>query len=284
MIPLRLKLENFMSHRYTDIDLTDVSCALIVGKRKNDSRKSNGVGKTTIFHGVDFALFGEYPTSTIDKIVRDGTDACKVIFDFKTDNIIYRVIRERNIKTSKSNLILLKYSGDEWSPIESRTQSHTAAELDKIIKINYKIFKQSVLFSQMDLSGLSEAKSSDARRKILKSALSLEVYGGFEKIAKQKLKDVRARMEAHRSQIEGFGDPDKDIALLKKEAQAIDKRIKTNEKSLLLEQEEAARLKKRLVELELLSTSDLSEIKSEISQLELHKAELKLKISKVDPS
>ena len=69
MDPHYLLIEDFMSHRRTEIDCTKFDSALIVGQDKSNPRESNGVGKSVIYHAIKYALFGTYPTSVVDKII-----------------------------------------------------------------------------------------------------------------------------------------------------------------------------------------------------------------------
>ena len=103
MEPIRLELENFMGHKHTIIDCTLFSSALIVAKGVSNQDISNGTGKSTLFKAVEYVLFGEYEAKTLDELVRKECDIGKVIFDFKTNDIIYRIERSRNRKTAKSD-------------------------------------------------------------------------------------------------------------------------------------------------------------------------------------
>ena len=96
MEPVYLSIENFMSHKKTEIDFSLFQAALIIGSFKSDPLESNGVGKTVFFHAIEWILYGTYPTDTIDEIVRDNCNYAKVIFDFKKGSKTYRIIRKRN--------------------------------------------------------------------------------------------------------------------------------------------------------------------------------------------
>jgi DNA repair exonuclease SbcCD ATPase subunit len=211
MKPLRIYIENFMSHSLTDIDCNAFESTLIVGRNRNNPNESNGVGKSTIFHAIDYVLFGKYPTKTIDKVVRDGRDLCKVKFEFEVNSDIYRVVRTRSLKSSKSDLRLYKKNKEEWVDISQKTPTETENELsNKIIKINYKTFHNSVVFAQSDLSGLASA-SPEARKGILKEILNLNNYIKFEKIAKKKTSDLVNKLTNIESLILNIGDPKSDI-------------------------------------------------------------------------
>ncbi len=213
MEPIRIYLENFMSHRLTDIDCTLFKTALIIGRNKYNEAESNGVGKTTIFKAIIFALFGEYNFSTINKIVKDGENICKVIFDFSTSAGIFRVVRSRSKKSNKSDLRLFEKRADEWHDITQKTATEVEVELAKIIKITYKAFQNSVLFAQSDLNGLASA-TPEARRGILKEALNLAVYSKLEKLAKEDLVSTIEKNNFCKAKINLLGNPSEELPKL----------------------------------------------------------------------
>src|SRR4051812_22097052 len=110
MLPRRLIIENFMGHRYSDIDCTLFNSCLIIGVNKNDSTISNGVGKSTIFYAIDYVLFDEY-NSVVKNIIFDGADFCRITYEFELSGNVYQIIRRRG-KTAdiKFNQLI----GDKW--------------------------------------------------------------------------------------------------------------------------------------------------------------------------
>ena len=121
MLPRRLYIEDFLIHRESDIDFTLFSSALIVAVDKNNPNESNGVGKTSILRAIDYALFGMIPKgATLEKIVRDGCDKCKVIFEFESTGDYYKIERSRSNKSNKSELKLFK-DNNGWIEISGNS-------------------------------------------------------------------------------------------------------------------------------------------------------------------
>lgn len=89
---LKLFIENFCCFSKTFLDFNDIKSALIIGKVINNDLYSNGVGKTTIFKAIEYALFNQSDTS-LDKIIQDDKDSCQIILDVEEDSIVYRIIR-----------------------------------------------------------------------------------------------------------------------------------------------------------------------------------------------
>lgn len=196
MKPLRLIIKDFMCYDESVINFNFQS-ALIVGRATNNDLHSNGVGKSTIFKAIEYALFNEVGTN-LEKIIRDDTQKCKVIFDFELDSI-YRVIRSRNKKGINDLSLFVRNSVDEdeytfledtndkyWKSLTCRRVSDTEKELNKVIKINYDSFRNTVHFAQNDFSGLTTITPSK-RKTLLKETLNLSIYSKLEKIAKEQL-------------------------------------------------------------------------------------------------
>lgn len=211
MKPINLCIEKFMGHSQSDIDFTNFNSCLIVGVNKNNNRISNGVGKSTIFHAIEYVLYNEYPCKKAEKIIKDGESKCKVEFIFEINEQIYKARRERT--KSVSNLYLERQLTDgSWEEISGKSNSETELELLKIIKLNYKAFKNCVLFSQGDLDGLAST-SSDKRKDLLKEPLQLSNYNAYSKAAKKKLDTEKLNFEKNQVLVESLGNPSEDIDL-----------------------------------------------------------------------
>lgn len=233
MDPRYILIEDLMSHRRTEIDFTQFQSALIMGQLKNNPRESNGVGKTVIFHAIEYVLFGTYPTSSIDDIVRDGTDMCRVTFDFALGSNVFRIERARR-KAKSSTIKLFKFNGDLLEDISQRTTTDTNKLLQQLIKINVSSFRNSVQFSQNNIDGListnGKAATNEDRKTILKNALNLSQYQKYEKAAKDASLDLSKKMAARKAVIESIGDPESDIAMLKKDLEETKQKILVKEK------------------------------------------------------
>lgn len=232
MDPVRLQIENFCRHEKSDISFSDFSSAIIIGKIKGHEKFSNGVGKSTIFSAIKYVLFNEVDASTLDKVIRHGTDSCKVTFDFVSalDKDIYRISRSRGKRTG-SEVRLYKKSGDNWDDLTQRRNPDTEKEIAKIVKINYKTFCNSSLFSQSDLSGLASLTPA-ARKLTLKEALQLNIYSKYESAAKKKAADLMDDVKKEKIILDTIGNPSKDITDFQSELQEIDALFLIKSKSL----------------------------------------------------
>lgn len=216
MKPVYLLLEDFCSHRSTEIDFTKFRSALIVGKNKKDPDISNGVGKTSIIKAIEFALYGsEAAPLNVDRFVRDDTDKCNVTFDFEIKSEIYRIKRSRNRKTSKSDIRLYKKEDVEYKDISQKTSKETHVELLKLIKISRSAFLNAIVFAQSDLTGLATASPKD-KKNILKEPLQLAIYSKYEKTAKEKTSAIYKNLEKNKAVLYSLGDPVSELITTKK--------------------------------------------------------------------
>jgi len=252
MIPVRLIINNFSCHERSDIDFTQFSTALIVGKTLGNDDISNGVGKTTIFKAIEYVLFNESDES-LEKLIRDDTNSCKVIFYFKVGENLYRVSRSRNRKGTSDLSLHSRTASDGpdadvyvdvidennpyWKDITSRRTGDTEKTLEKLIKINYKGFRSTVHFVQNDFTGIATL-TPEKRKTLLKEILNILIYAKLEKLAKDLANEISREIARIRSLIEALGNPDKDIA--DSEKQVSDYKLLINEK--LAEQEKVKEL------------------------------------------
>ena len=93
MRPIELEMNNFGPYRHVVIDFTKLASAplfLISGK--------TGAGKTTIFDGMSYALYGE--TTSKDRDVKAlhadfaRHDLCSVRFVFEHEGVRYQISRQ----------------------------------------------------------------------------------------------------------------------------------------------------------------------------------------------
>ena len=224
----RLYIKDFMCYDHAYVDFDEFSSALIVGKKENNDEVSNGVGKTTVFRAIEYALFN-YADRNLEDVIRDDVDLCNVTVDFTVSDQEYRVTRTRTRKGT-TDLTFYKRTGtigsetevyhtihnenydpvsDDkyWEDISGRRAADTEKELAKLIKVNIKSFRTFVHFVQHDFGGLATA-SPEKRKAILRDALSLIVYSKLEKAAKEKSNLLNREAEKFTTMIETLGDLD----------------------------------------------------------------------------
>lgn len=280
MRPLRLFLEDFMSHRSTDVDCTQFRSVLVVGRFKNDPRKSMGVGKSNIFKALEYVLFGETQVK-LDKIIRHGCDKCRVTFEFEVDGQAYRVVRSRFRKSSKSDLRMYQKVVDTWTDITQKTATETEQELAKIVKISHVAFRSSILFAQADLHGLASVTPRE-RKAMLKEPLQISVYNKYEKIAKEKAAAALKNVEKTRTVIEGLGKPTEDLIKLSLDKTEVQNQLKVFELQQTQLQADLAQVRAEYVELQKANVINVDELYQQLAKLQQDKKAIHEKIKTVN--
>lgn len=199
-----------MKHSFSDIDCALFDSAVIIAKNKNNERESNGIGKTTIFNAIEYVLFGEVPSSTLDKIIRHGTEKCVVQIEFKLEDKKYSVRRSRSIK-GISDLQISQWENGRWQCISGNRIPENEKLLFDLIKLNHKAFINSIKFAQYDLSGIGSAKKGEKRKEIFKEPLHLSKYTKLAKIANDKRLKIKRKIDKKEVSIQSLGDPKADI-------------------------------------------------------------------------
>src|SRR3990167_896408 len=276
MRPLRICLENFMSHRSTDIDCTQFRSVLVVGRNRNNPRESNAVGKTTIFRAIEYVLFGK-ATVNLEKIVRHGCDRCKVTFEFESGAQQYRVSRSRVKKSGKSELRMYQKVGDDWGDITQKTATETEVELSKIVKISHVAFRSSILFAQADLHGLASVTPAE-RKAMLKEPLQISVYNKYEKTAKEKTASILKAVEKLKIQIETLGNPSADLTELSSFMEAAVSDLSSSEQALVLFQKQLDERRLLLADLEKINGTDIDTLRRQLLTIQQNIAQAKTKI------
>lgn len=103
-----IKIKNFMSIGYGEVDLDDQGYVSINGinNNKDDNTKSNGSGKSAIIESIVFCLTGETIRGTKDIVNRYANDGARVELTMEIDGTDYRIIRTKDDSELKTNLKL----------------------------------------------------------------------------------------------------------------------------------------------------------------------------------
>lgn len=288
MIPIKLVINNFSCYERSEIDFNEFSCALILGKVMGNDSLSNGVGKTSIFKAIEYVLFNE-SEEKIETVIRDDADSCKVILYFEEDGSLYRVSRSRT-KKGIADLSLHKRTENDsqdiytdviikdsnvWKDISGRRAADTEKELEKLLKTNYKSFRNTLHFVQHDFTGIATL-TPEKRKSLLKDILQLLVYSKLEKMAKDKLNYFNSEIQKNKTLIESLGDPANEIVSLKVQIEDHSLKIKNKSEELISLNNNLDLVEKEIND----RTSKISSFESNNSSLNQEIKTLQLEISK----
>jgi len=173
------------------------------GFKKYDNRKiykfnegligvfgKNESGKSTIGDAISIALFGLRPNTPYKKneIITWGKDKSNLRLDFETD-ILYRVERGLGNKTRAS---LKKRVNGSWDTI-ANTIKTVDNQIQDILGLDFKSFKNSIFIAQNDLNSLSSL-SKQERQKIINRLSRYDELSQAEIILKDKLKVLNTEL------------------------------------------------------------------------------------------
>lgn len=143
-----IKIHNFMSFSDAEVSLSDRGYVLVRGENNNptDNAKSNGAGKTTIFHALSWCLTGQTLSgirSNITNIYLD--DGCFVELYFSSDGHEYRLLRAKDSKEYKTDLKL--FIDDQDKSGKGIRESEKLLE-QYLPELNYQLLGSVILLGQ----------------------------------------------------------------------------------------------------------------------------------------
>ncbi len=173
MIPLSLRLQNFMSYgeHVPPLDFTPITTACLTG--------DNGHGKSALLDAITWALWGQTRAKSLDDIVRLGQEECEVEFVFDLEGDRYRVLRKRSLRT-RSGLSALELHGFDpatrsYRALSGNSIRETEAKIAQILHMNYDTFVNSVFILQGRADEFTTRRPGE-RKRILSEILGLSVF------------------------------------------------------------------------------------------------------------
>jgi exonuclease SbcC len=196
MIPVRLKLRNFMCYRdnVPSLEFDGIHLACLAG--------DNGNGKSAIIDAITWALWGKARAGSDDDLINTTRNEMEIEFDFTVADQLYRIVRKRTRPRKRGSpgqpsLELQISRGNGFLPITGNTISQTQQKLIDILHMDYDTFINSAYLRQGHADEFTRQPA--ARRKdILGNILGLDIYDELEEHAKE----MSRGQEAERLQLE----------------------------------------------------------------------------------
>src|SRR5581483_2565538 len=185
MLPIRLELRNFLAYRApAPLDFTGFELACLSGP--------NGAGKSSLLDAITWALWGQARARSDDDLIHMGQDEMYVIFDFRQDQTLYRVVRKRSRKgRGQTSLDLFAWddSSRQFRLISESTVRETQSRITQLLRLDYDTFVHSA-FLQQGKADAFTVKTPTERKKILGEILGLTRWQVYEEQAKQSLQGI----------------------------------------------------------------------------------------------
>jgi exonuclease SbcC len=160
----RVKLNNFVSHKDTQLDL-GYGINVVVGP--------NGAGKTSILDAISFALFNDWSNrGRKENLINLKANKCKAAVEFTEGGIEYSAewSMERN-KSARGSLYRIQ-NGDRKLLAQGGGNT-VVPEIEKILGIDKSMFLQSVYVPQGEIEELVTARPAD-RKELVSRLLGVE--------------------------------------------------------------------------------------------------------------
>ncbi|WP_454052892.1 AAA family ATPase [Clostridium sp. Marseille-Q7071] len=198
MKPIKLTLNAFGPYR----DKTVIDFTLLENRNIFLITGNTGAGKTTIFDGINFALYGDASGSERDgKSLRsdfaDIDELTYVELEFKLRNHIYFLRRvPPQLTKKKRGEGTTEFKGEAELKSLTNDKFEIITGLDKVTKkveeflgINNKQFKQIIMIPQGEFRKLLTADSKE-RGDILQKIFRTECYRSIQEKLKRKVQDI----------------------------------------------------------------------------------------------
>jgi exonuclease SbcC len=208
MIPVRLKLRNFMCYRdnVPPLDFNGIHVACISG--------DNGNGKSAIIDAMTWALWGETRRQTKGSsdsdLINTTQDEMEVEFEFTMGEQLYRIIRKHarpkhKTGSGKSVLELQIFDGNTFRPITGTGIRQTQEKIIDVLHMKYDTFINSAYLRQGHADEFTRQDPAK-RKEVLGNILGLSFYDELEDRAKELTKKHEtdsAQLESSIGEING---------------------------------------------------------------------------------
>lgn len=257
--PVEISVKNYRNYEDETFSFEDITFCTINGQ--------NGAGKSSLFMDAIIDCLYEQPREGIikddtgrspwlrnDESVRSGA----IMFTFRIGEKKYRVTRTR-ARSGKVTLNIACFMEGEWKDCSKERANDTQQEILNIIGMDSFTFKSCALIMQ-DQYGLFLQAKPEERVEVLGTLLGLGVYQIMDRIAQDKAKvygaknrELKQKVEIHKSTISGFGDPDEELENCRTELAGYESCLQAKiaerdkNKLLLTNQQEAAERRAKLL-------------------------------------
>jgi len=199
MIPLHLKLKNFLSYREeTELDFAPIRIACLAG--------DNGAGKSALLDAITWSIWGKTRASNDREVICIGETEMEVTYTFRLGERDYRIFRRRSFaRGGASGQQTLEFfigapGTDEWLPISGDNVRETQEGIVGVLNMDYDTFVNSAFILQGRADSFTQKPPSE-RKKILGDILNLQEYDELARLARDEEKAVRSQLDQSRARI-----------------------------------------------------------------------------------
>lgn len=199
MIPLTLKMRNFLSYRGDTpvFDFRVLHIACISG--------DNGAGKSSFLEAIHWALWGKARVDDNSELISRGEASMLVELVFEVNQLVYRVTRTFSTeRRSGSKLDLaqaIQYDQNTWTSLNGSSIGETQLKITRdIVGMSFDIFQNSAYLRQGKADAFVQLTSSE-RREVIAEILEITKYDTYQQEAKRRRDSFGAVIETLRGKI-----------------------------------------------------------------------------------
>ena len=233
MIFKKLTLKNFKSHINTEVEFNK-GTTIILG--------DNGAGKSSIFEGINFALYKKYNTKSLNDLINTQANSMTVTLSFIVGNQEYKVKRTRNQKKSTAELFVLK-DNDYHNVVSGDKEVNN--HIEELLKIDADLFLNAIYIRQGEIDSLVTQKASDRKKNISKLLRLDNLETAYKDVANVISTYEVKRLQINNSINDNISD---DKESLIEEKKALEKDFQDNKKKLSLLEEKIKDIKSKVDE------------------------------------
>jgi len=197
---LNLRMKNIGTVKEAFIDFSRITTFGIVGEVNEDSNKSNGAGKTTIFSGVSLAWWGRVRKNVdIYNSMNDSSETCEVSLEWQQVYLgkksVFNITRKASIKGSTRKKDEILTIDGEPVKFKGRGKDGLDAKIRRILGTTYETMMVSNFFLQGQIDAFSDSLPSK-RLSYLQDIIGTEQYQKGYEIAHRKMTEIERIIDA----------------------------------------------------------------------------------------
>ncbi len=196
MLPLRLELRNFMSWRELDaLRLENIHVACLGGP--------NGAGKSALLDAISWALWGRARGRSAADLLREGSRQMRVQLDFRQDDQIYRVLRQRwRARRGEGSLdLFVRDAQGNFTRVSEASMRATQRRITGLLRLDFETFVNSAWLQQGRADAFASRTPAE-RKQLLAGILDLSLWQRLEQAAKDRLAGLETQLTLLRSRSE----------------------------------------------------------------------------------
>jgi DNA repair exonuclease SbcCD ATPase subunit len=190
----KLTVKNFMSFGNIahEVDLDDELLTLVLGENRDtgiviDGIWSNGAGKSSLICAISYVFFDKaLGNIKKDNLVNKLNEKnMEVTIDFTKNNDSYRIIRGR-----KPNVLKFFVNNQEFDESKAQGENReTQPEIEKVIGINYELFKEIITLSAQNEPFLKLGAAK--QREIIEELLGITQLSSKAETLRENIKETQ---------------------------------------------------------------------------------------------